>query len=421
MKKIMTLTLLLLLSVLFFGCGKTTTTTFANPDSQFCDLDSASGTYTCSMRWTAYFKTGIELKVYYRATDQYDVSDLFYEVGDILAHYHQLFDKYNPYTGIENIYTINRDSSLDMEDGTYGAKTVSIDLFSALQAVLLSQRAVAKDGPLLFNAALGPLLQIWHDARESETCGTAGNLISPICARPGAELLALTYPTDPEDILLDPEAQTIRFAVPGMGLDLGGFGKGYVSELIADRLDALDIVYLLNSGNSNIKAGGINPQRETGDFFIALTKPTFTMNTEYFAVLQIPDDLSVVTSGAYQNYFIGEDDNRLYHHIIDPRTKLPGGAAITLLADNLSTVTLTPGDSLMSVTVFCEDGGKGDILSTSLYLMTLQEGQAYVEADPDIEAVWYQWDGTVTVSSGLNRTQIEITEGLYLPLIGPAL
>ncbi len=419
MKKILTLILLSLFSVSVIGCGKTTTTTFPNPDSQFCNLDAGSGTYTCSMRCTAYFKTGIELKVYYRPTDQYDVSDLFYEIGGLLAHYHQLFDKYNSYTGIENIYTINRDSSVDMGDGTFGAKTVSEDLFFALQAVLTTQESVAKGGPLLFNAALGPLLQVWHDARENETCGTAGNLISPVCTLPEADLLEREYPTDPDDILLDSDTYTIRFAVPGMGLDLGGFGKGYVSELIADRLDAQGIVYLLNSGNSNIKAGGINPQRETGDFFIALTKPTFTMSTDYFAVLQIPDDLSVVTSGAYQNYFIGDTDDRLYHHIIDPRTNLPGGAPIILLAENLSTVTLTPADALMSVTVFCEDGGKGDILSTSLYLMTLEEGVAYVEADPDIEAIWYQWDGTVTVSSGLNQSEIEISEGLFLPLIGP--
>lgn len=420
MKKLLLLLLFLSSSFFLAGCQTTTTlTTRVNPDDQYCSINSATGIYVCDMVWSAYFKTDVSLRLYYTATDTYDVSDLYDEVGDLLRLYHQWFDKYNAYSGVENIYTINRDSSV-VTGEVFGTKTVSQNLFTALTEVLLAQREIAGEGIELFNVALGPVLQLWHDARESETCTLRNNLTTKVCTPPDETLLSASFNTDSADILLDAEALTLSFAKPGMSLDLGGFGKGYVSEIVADLLDARGVTYLLNAGSSNIKAGGNNPLRETGDYFILLTQPTFTLTNAYFAVLQIPDDLSVVTSGSYQNYFIGSEDDVLYHHIIDPVTHQPGGSQVTLTFSGLDEVVLSPTDAVMSVTVYCEDGGIGDILSTTLYLMTLEEGLAYVEADPDIEAVWYQFDGTITLSSGLSRSTIEVSEGVFKPLIGLA-
>lgn len=419
MKKSLLLLLMLSLSLAVVGCRTTTTTTRSNPDSQYCSIDSASGTYVCAMSWTAYFKTTITLKLYYTASDTYDVSDLFSEVRDVLLHYHQLFDKYNPYSGVENIYTINRDSS-EPDGDVYGTKTISSDLFSALTEVLAAQQEISGDGIELFNIALGPVLQLWHDARENEACTLMNDLSTKVCTPPDSSLLSASYNTDSNDVLLDSEFLTISFAKSGMALDLGGFGKGYVSEILSDILDGRGVTYLLNSGSSNIKAGGENPLRETGDYFIVLTQPTFNLNTEYFAVLQIPEDLSVVTSGSYQNFFIGEEDHIIYHHIIHPTSRYPGESSATLTFSGSDEAIVSPTDTVMSVTVFCEDGGIGDILSTTLYLMSLEDGLAYVEADPSIEAVWYQFDGTITRSSGLTQSTMEVTPGVIKPLIGLA-
>lgn len=421
--------LLVFASILFLfvtGCVTTTatTTTAPNPDSRYCTLNAASGTYVCSMTWTAYFKTTVSLKLYYRPGEDYVVSDVFTAVGNLLRHHHELLDRYAAYPGIVNVFALNQGASVDSGDGTFGKTVVSRDLFDALQTVLSTQSEVAGEGPLLFNAALGPVLTLWHDARESATCTLADNALSDVCTPPAESLLDASYNTDPNDVLLDEANLTVAFAKPGMSLDLGGFGKGYVSEIVADLLDSENITYLLNSGSSNIKAGGTNPLQESGDFMIGLTRPSFAnpvsfdYSTLYFAILQVPSGTSVVTSGPYQNYFLGEDGT-LYHHIIDPRTNRPGGDSVTVAIEGPTSVTITPPDAFLSVTVFCEDGGRGDILSTTLFLLTPAEGLAYVEADPAIEAVWYLGDGTITVSSGLARSTIEVDNGGgTLPLIG---
>ena len=426
MKRIYLLSFLLILSVLATGCATTTTTTsLPNPDSRYCSLNAASGAYVCAMTWTAYFKTTVSLKLYYQEGDDYSVSETFTAVGNLLRHYHELLDRYSPYPEIVNVYSLNLGSSTESGEGTYGKTVVSPDLFFALREVLATQAEVAGDGPLLFNAALGPVLTLWHDARESESCTVADNLVSDVCVPPSGELLGAPYPTDPDDVLLDEQNLTVAFAVPGMSLDLGGFGKGYVSELVSDLLDAQGATYLLNAGSSNIKAGGTNPLQESGDYFIGLTRPSFksagSLGYEdlYFSILQVPHGTSVVTSGPYQNYFLGEDGT-LYHHIVDPRTNRPGGVKITLAVEGPTEVAISPSDALLSVTVFCEDGGKGDILSTTLFLLSPEEGLAYVQAHSGLEAVWYFADGTIVVSDGLSQSTIEVQEGVNLPLIGYA-
>jgi hypothetical protein len=266
MKKIMAFLLLFLTSISLLGCV-TTETTRANPDDRFCTLNAKSGAYLCASSWTSYFDTTISLSLYYQAADAYVVADVFTETGEILKRYHELFDKYHAYSGLENVFSINAGSSIP--DGTlYGTTVISQELFDALDLVLANESKVTSEGFELFNVALSPILSLWHEARDAEGCYLATNLVSSVCVPPTETLLDLTYNTDPADIVMDPEALTIAFQKPGMGLDLGGYGKGYVSEILTDWLDGQCLTYILNAGNSNIKAGGTNPNREDGHFYL---------------------------------------------------------------------------------------------------------------------------------------------------------
>ena len=87
---------------------------------------------------------------------------------------------------------------------------------------------------------------------------------------------------------------------------------------------------------------------------------------------------AVVTSGDYQRYYTVDGKN--YHHIIDPRT-------------------LYPGEMWRAVTVICGDSGLADALSTSLFLMTREEGEALLRQF-DAEAMWIDREGTMFFSPG---------------------
>ena len=86
-----------------------------------------------------------------------------------------------------------------------------------------------------------------------------------------------------------------------------------------------------------------------------------------------------MTSGDYQRYYVA--DGVKYHHIIDPET-------------------MYPGEKWRAVTVITEDSGTADALSTALFLMDREEGQALLDRIGG-EALWIAPDGEIFQSPGL--------------------
>ena len=62
------------------------------------------------------------------------------------------------------------------------------------------------------------------------------------------------------DLVLDPDKSTVRFAHPGIQLDLGGVGKGYALDCAADLLAAFSVDrFFLHGGTSSALAHGRGP------------------------------------------------------------------------------------------------------------------------------------------------------------------
>ena len=92
-------------------------------------------------------------------------------------------------------------------------------------------------------------------------------------------------------------------------------------------------------------------------------------------------DRSVVTSGTYQRYF--EQDGNIYHHILDTSTGYP--------CDN----------GLSSVTIISDSSTDGDALSTTVFLLGLDNGMDYVESHANIEAIFITDENELYYSSGM--------------------
>nr|HPJ24456.1 FAD:protein FMN transferase [Bacillota bacterium] len=326
---------------------------------------------------TSYFDTTISLKLYHTSSDDYDIEDIFTYFEETISLYHQYMDKYHPYDDINNVYTINHSD---------GPVVLDPILFDAIEYALVNENIILVENTPLFNIALNPVLDIWHDARESDSCDYSIESGIAYCEVPKDLIDGQSFNTNPADIVLDDSSMTISFLKENMSIDLGGMSKGYVSQIIADHLNDLGVKFLLNNGNSNIVAGGVNPNNVDGLYYIALTKPSTDAEivSSYFIYLKIPEDMAVVSSGNYQRFFKGIDDHLVYHHIIDPFTYYPGG------------------DS-MSVTIIYPDSGLSDILSTAIYLLDQADALAFVESYPDLEAIWYDYNGTYTYSSGFEQ------------------
>ena len=89
---------------------------------------------------------------------------------------------------------------------------------------------------------------------------------------------------------------------------------------------------------------------------------------------------AISTKGIFEKCY--EYQNQRYHNIIDSST-------------------LFPANYMKSVTVITENIKEADMLSTMLFLMSVEDGMQYIETLENTEAIWYQNDNTITYSSGL--------------------
>lgn len=187
------------------------------------------------------------------------------------------------------------------------------------------------------------------------------------------EIQELLSNTGYEKVRLDGE--TIRLP-EGMELDLGAVGKGYAGDFICELLREQGITSALLDIGGNIQTIGTRP--DGSDWRLGLRNP-FGEGT--VGVLTV-SDCAVVTSGNYENYFVGED-GKTYGHILDPETGHPAESG------------------LASVSIVTEEGKLGDALSTSLFVMGPEEAEAFWRENEDFEMIVITQDGEIIVTEGL--------------------
>ena len=225
---------------------------FDNPD---CNDVEGTNLQVCSKVWTSYLHTVVSLKLYIEKDVSVDTEYVIDVVESILSEFNILSDKYKLYPGVANIKAIN--------DNPTETHVIDEVLFDLIEFSLENQSEVNN----IFNIALGPVIDVWHDYRED--CNS-----QIICTIPTIdELEAQNVYTDQSKIIMNRDNLTITMDA-NMSIDLGGVSKGYISGLIEDYLASHEIYgFILNNGESNISIGGSHPTREGGDFLIAITDP----------------------------------------------------------------------------------------------------------------------------------------------------
>lgn len=108
-------------------------------------------------------------------------------------------------------------------------------------------------------------------------------------------------------------------------------------------------------------------------------------------------DRSVVTSGDYQRYFVGNDGKR-YHHILDPFTGYPAESG------------------LVSATIVADSSMAADALSTILFVAGMNKGTALLKSFPGTEAVLVDKNLLVYITKGL-KDSFQAAEGVTTEIL----
>ena len=278
-------------------------------------------------------------------------------IHDDLLRYHELFDIYNDYDGVNNIKTINDNA---------GIAPVKVD--KAIIDLLTDCKQYYELSGGRVNVMMGSVLSLWHDARNHGINDPANTKL------PDREALeAAAEHTSMDSLVIDEAASTVYIEDALASLDVGAVAKGWATQRAADNAES----GMLLSVGGNVCATG--PKKADGTpWVIGIQNPD--VPDENIHTLFVPFG-SVVTSGDYQRAYAV--DGKAYHHIIDPDT-------------------LMPAAYWRSVSIVCGDSGLADALSTALFLMDAESGEALVK-EYGADAYWIAADGTEYMTDGFEK------------------
>lgn len=201
-----------------------------------------------------------------------------------------------------------------------------------------------------FDPTVGPVVDVWGFYREEGAMPSA-SAIDSARALTGWQLVEM-----------DRSPPRVRLPRAGMRLDFGAIGKGFaVSRTLEVARDRGAERIMVDVGG-NIGVSGSAPGG--GDWRLGLRHPRLPELP--FAIIDVARG-ALATSGDYERYF--EHGGVRYAHIIDPRTGWPV-------------------QGVASVSVLAPDGTASDGLSTSLFVLGVERGCAFIEALPGVAAVW---------------------------------
>lgn len=280
------------------------------------------------------------------------------EIHDRLEVYHQLFDIYNDYEGVSNIKTINDQA---------GIQPVKVDpiLIEFLQDC--REYYEATGGKV--NVAMGSVLYLWHVTRdEGVNDPQNAKLPEKEALKEAAEHCSF------DTVIIDEENCTVYLEDAKQRLDVGAIAKGWATQKVAENAPS----GLLLSVGGNVCATGPKPEKNSS-WVVGIQDPDGAAE-DYLHTVYVNQE-SVITSGDYQRYYTVE--GKRYHHIIDPET-------------------LYPAEKWRAVSIVCADSGLGDVLSTALFLLDMEEGQKLLE-QYNAYAVWVDLDGKTHYSPGFKE------------------
>ena len=256
-----------------------------------------------------------------------------------------------------------------------GYVNISSETFEVLSCA--SRLSEISEG--LFDITVGPLVDLWRynhsfQVPEDEEIRHALSLVN--------------Y----RDLMLNPEEQSASLRRPEQSIDLGGIGKGYISDCLVKTLQNYGVVSAFVNIGGNVSTLGNKPD---GSYWsVGIRHPRYSGCL--IGAVKVTNQ-AVVTSGDYERYFVDGTGKRR-HHIINPTTGYPVESG------------------LISVTVVAESAMVADGLSTSIFAAGLDKGLGYLTRFPGVDAVLVDNNQRVFITQGLKETYQKV-EGINVIVV----
>ena len=194
-----------------------------------------------------------------------------------------------------------------------------------------------------YDITVGSIVKLWRKARKEKVLPERNVLKNAM------QSVGYQY------IVLDSNIHAVKLLRPNMQLDVGGIGKGYVAQVMANFCKSKGVEKVL------IDAGGKLAMATQVDkpWRIGITIPNSEELIPLYLILQ---NQAVATSG--NMYQFVEISGKKYSHIVNPRT----GLGLT---------------HQRNVTAIAPDGATADWLATACSVLSVRKALKLIESMPN--------------------------------------
>jgi FAD:protein FMN transferase len=197
-----------------------------------------------------------------------------------------------------------------------------------------------------FDITVGPLVELWGFKDKK--------YYLPL----RAEIVQTLKRVGTDKIILNPADNLVKFAVPGMQIDLGAIAKGYAVDCAVRKLRENAIGSCLINAGGQVYCLGLKSGKP---WVVAIADPGKKGISGKLRLV----NKAVATSGAYEQFFIKGGVS--YGHIFDPRTGMPADSGVA------------------SVTVVSDDSLTADALTTAIFVLGQEKGTSLAEKFPGVK------------------------------------
>ena len=269
--------------------------------------------------------------------------------------------------GIESAMTINKSGGeINLLNDAAGKEYVKLGEDTLYVLNKAKQYGEISNGA--FDVTIGPLVKSWGVFTDNPKVPSKSEI---------DELLKLV---NYKDINIDFENSTAMLSKKGQIVDLGGIAKGFAGDAAIEIYKKYGVESALISLGGNILTLGGKP--DGTPWSVGIRNPRGA-DGSYIGIVSVKDK-AVVSSGDYERFF--EKDGVRYHHILDPKTGYPANTG------------------LIGTTIVSDYSIDADALSTTVFVLGLEEGMKLVESLEGVEAVFITEDKKIYVTDGLKDT-----------------
>ncbi len=181
------------------------------------------------------------------------------------------------------------------------------------------------------------------------------------------------------------DGNDVHLTNPNTMVDLGAIAKGFIADKVVEYLISQGVESAIIDLGGNIYTLGYKDNKNETKFDIGLREPKVDSMEPYGYVEAA--NMSIVSSGAYEQNFTDVNTGITYSHILDKNTGYPVET------------------NIKQITIFSEKSTDGDGLSTALYALSSEKALEIVNSLENVECIIITNDDKLLFSDNVGESK----------------